>query len=377
MKIYLDNAATTPLAQEVIEEMLPYMQSVYGNPSSIHAYGREARTAIERARKTVATLLNTSPSEIFFTSGGTEADNTIIRSVVDSLGIKHIITTSIEHHAVLHTVEFLEKTGVAEIHYLTLNKKGEISLEELEEKLQQFSPALVSIMHANNEIGNLNDLHNIGNLCRKYNSFFHSDTVQTIGYLPIDLHHTPVDFIVGSAHKFNGPKGVGFMYVNGRNKISPFIHGGAQERNMRGGTENLYGIMGLAKALELSYAQMEDSALHIRKLKSILAEKIREAFPQAIFNGTYGTKNHFDKILSVTFPDRDSNDMILFSLDINGIAISGGSACSSGTSVGSHVLKALYDNEDFTTIRFSFGKQNTEEEILFVAEKLKEIHQRL
>lgn len=375
MRVYLDNAATTPLDPEVLAEMLPHMQNTFGNPSSIHAYGREARMAIERVRKSVAAILNTSPSEIFFTSGATEADNLVINSAINTLGIKHIITSPVEHDAVLHSINHLVTRGDVEVHYLTLNQQGEISLHELETLLSHFSPALVSLMHANNEIGNINDLYAIGMLCRKYGSFFHSDTVQTIGYLPIDLHETPIDFIVGAAHKFNGPKGVGFIYINGRNHIDPLIFGGSQERNMRGGTENLYGIVGLGKALELAVKNRETTIVHMAHLKSLAKKMIEDAIPTAIFNGAIDTDRHFEKIISVTLPDTDSNDMILFSLDIQGVAISGGSACSSGTAVGSHVLQALYGDLDYTTVRFSFGKQNTEEEVIYAVRKLIEVYQ--
>ena len=375
MRVYLDNAATTPLDPEVLAEMLPHMQNTFGNPSSIHAYGREARMAIERVRKSVAGILNTSPSEIFFTSGATEADNLVLHSAISTLKIKHIITSPIEHDAVIHSINHLVKKEDIQVHYLTLDKQGEINLEELETLLSQFSPALVSLMHANNEIGNINDLHAIGKLCHQYGSFFHSDTVQTMGYLPIDLHELPVDFIVGAAHKFNGPKGIGFVYINGKNQIDPFIFGGSQERNMRGGTENLYGIVGLGKALELAVIHRESTMTHISHLKSVAIQMIREAIPHAIFNGAINTGRHFAKILSVTLPDTNSDDMILFSMDIQGVAISGGSACSSGTAVGSHVLQALYGDLDYTTVRFSFGKQNTEEEVRYAVQKLIEVYQ--
>jgi cysteine desulfurase len=257
MPVYLDNAATTPLDKEVLDAMMPYMLEHFGNPSSIHTHGREVRSAIEKARKGIAGLLNTSPSEIFFTSGGTEADNTAIYCSVKAYGIHHAITTPIEHHAVLHALENLQKKGELTIHYTELDEKGRLKMEALEILMQQYPGALVSIMHANNEVGNLNDIETIGELCKKYKCLFHSDTVQTMGHYRHDLQKLKANFIVGSAHKFHGPKGVGFLYINNESKIAPLVHGGSQERNMRGGTENVYGIIGLAKALEIAYRDME------------------------------------------------------------------------------------------------------------------------
>ncbi len=247
--VYLDNAATTPMDDRVIEAMLPFMRGQFGNPSSVHSHGREVRTAIEKARKKVAELIHASPSEIFFTSGGTEADNTALVCGIESHGISHAITSPLEHHAVLHTLEMLAKKGQVQLSLLDVNEQGEIDLQQLEELLKKNPKSMISLMHGNNEIGNLNDLERIGTMARAYDAFFHSDTVQTMGHYAHDLSQLPVDALVAGAHKFHGPKGVGFLYVRKDKKIHPFIHGGAQERNMRGGTENVIGIIGLAKAL--------------------------------------------------------------------------------------------------------------------------------
>lgn len=371
MHIYLDNAATTPLDIEVLQTMLPFMQHSFGNPSSIHSQGRAARAAIEVARKTIAGLLNTSPSEIFFTSGGTEADNTALLGAVNSLGITHAITSDIEHHAVLHCLEDLERNGKIRLSKVNLDKNGVLDIAHLEELLQQHPQSLVSLMQGNNELGNINDLNQIGTLCEKYNAVFHSDTVQTVGHYKHDLQQLKVDFIVGSAHKFHGPKGVGFLYINGKRKINPFIHGGAQERNMRGGTENIYGIIGMAKALEIAYRDMEAHAAHIQKLKSRMMTQLQEQIAGVEFNGIYvDTSKSLYTVLNVSLPESEDNDMLLFNLDINKISASGGSACSSGTDIGSHVLNHLKVNPRRGHVRFSFSRYNTEEEIDYAIDQL-------
>ena len=373
-KVYFDNAATTPLDEAVFEEMKPFMLSHFGNPSSIHSHGRQVRAAIEKARKKVAELLQTSPSEIFFTSGGTEADNTAIRCSVEDYGIKNIITTRIEHHAVLHTVESLAKAGKVKAHYLGIDAKGRIDLAELEGLLQQNPSALVTLMHANNEIATLNDIHSIGELCKAHKAVFHTDTVQTMGHFPHNLQELKTSFLVGSAHKFHGPKGVGFLYINHENKIHPFIHGGAQERNMRGGTENVYGIIGLAKALELAYEHMDDHRASISSLKSYMIDRLKEQIPGVEFNGMSGdVGNSLYTVLSVSLPPNELNDMLLFNLDINGISASGGSACSSGSDVGSHVLTALNADPGRVSVRFSFSRYNNKEEVDYVVSKLSEL----
>ncbi|MCX8483545.1 MAG: cysteine desulfurase family protein [Bacteroidota bacterium] len=372
MKVYFDNAATTPLDKEVADTMYKVMCEDFGNPSSTHAHGRQVRTLIEEARRTVARLLNCAPGEIFFTSGGTEADNMSIRQSVLTGEIKNIISSKIEHHAVLHTVEELAHQGKVNLHFVNLLPNGHVDLNHLEELLSTNPSALVSLMHANNEIGNLLDIDKVGEMCLKYSAIFQCDTVQTIGHYPLDLAKTHINFLACAAHKFNGPKGVGFIYINGKSKISPFITGGAQERNMRGGTENVYGIIGLAKALELAYANLEHEQKHIQDIKTYMIEKLRANIDGITFNGdTEGSSLY--TVLNANFPPTPIAEMILFKLDIAGISCSGGSACSSGSNVGSHVLGALNVSPDRPSVRFSFGKQNTKEEVDFVVEKLKEM----
>ncbi len=371
MKVYFDNAATTPLDEAVFEEMKPFMLDHFGNPSSIHSHGRQVRAAIEKARKRVADLLNTSPSEIFFTSGGTEADNTAITSAVATYGIKTIISSPLEHHAVLHTIEHLENLGMAKSRMLNVDANGNIDLAQLETLLSQNPKSLVSLMHANNEIGNLNDLQAIGALCKTYDSLFHSDTVQSMAHFKHDLQNTDVDFIVGAAHKFHGPKGVGFLYVNHERKIHPFIHGGSQERNMRGGTENVYGIIGLAKALELAYANMDAHSNQIKAVKSYAIDQLKAHVPDVAFYGNSADLNNsLYTVLNVSLPANDINDMLLFNLDISGISVSGGSACSSGSNIGSHVLNAIGADPNRGAIRMSFSRNNTMEEVDYVVASL-------
>ncbi|HEV7348544.1 cysteine desulfurase family protein [Telluribacter sp.] len=377
MKAYFDNAATTRLDPEVLQAMLPLMTEQFGNPSSIHAHGRVVRSALERARKTVAELLNAAPAEIFFTSGGTEADNTAIRSSIETFGLRHAITSPLEHHAVLHTLEHLAKHGQVELSLLRVDEQGRIDLQHLEELLQSKPRSLVSLMHGNNEIGNLLDLDAVGDLCRHYGAVFHSDTVQTMGHYVHDLQQLKADFIVGSAHKFHGPKGVGFLYVRPGSKIHPFVHGGAQERNMRGGTENVYGIVGLAKALEIAYRDMDSHRQHIESLKIRVIEQLRDKLEGVTFNGLSADLDQsLYTVLSVSLPPSDLNDMLLFNLDISGISVSGGSACASGTDVGSHVLTALNVAPERGNVRFSFGKYNTVEEVDYAVEKVAELYKK-
>ena len=372
MRVYLDNAATTPLDPEVLKAMLPVMEKVYGNPSSIHSFGREARAVIEQARKSVARLLNASPAEIFFTSGGTEANNMAISCTIRDLGIKHAITSPIEHHAVLHTLEEQARAGHIRLSYVELDEKGKVRLDHLEDLLKNNERSLVSLMHANNELGNLLPIKKVGKICAKYDAIFHSDTVQTMGHYAFNLQELNVHFITCAAHKFHGPKGIGFLYVNSGIKIHPFIFGGAQERNMRGGTENIYGIVGLAKALELCNENLSAHMAHIRELKDYMVGKLIESIPGVEFNGdTLGDALY--TVLNVSFPPTDIAEMLLMNLDINGVAASGGSACSSGSDVGSHVLTALKVNPDRPSVRFSFSKYSTREEVDFALEKLKEM----
>jgi cysteine desulfurase len=372
MKIYFDNAATTCIHPEVLEAMIPVLQNQYGNPSSIHAQGRETRSLIENARKTVARLLNTSPAEIFFTSGGTEADNMAIRCTIHDMNIKHAISSPVEHHAVSHTLEELEKEGVIKLSMVNIDSQGHVDMQHLEQLLAENPGSFVSLMHANNETGTMISLQDVGELCRQYQSIFHSDTVQTMAHLRYDLSTLPVDFITGAAHKFHGPKGVGFLYINRRLKIHPYITGGAQERNMRGGTENVYGIVGLAKAMEIAYKNLDDDSAYISGLKNYMIGRLREEIPGVSFNGDVSEGNLYT-VLNVSFPPSENAEMLLFNLDISGIAASGGSACSSGSEIGSHVLRAMKTDPKRSAVRFSFSKFNTREEIDFCISKLKEL----
>jgi len=374
MRVYLDNAATTPLDPEVFEAMKPFLLEDFGNPSSTHAHGRKVRAAIESARKKIAELLNCTPGEIIFTSGGTEADNTIITSAIQTYHLKHAISSAIEHHAVTHTLETLGKQGVIQLHHVRLDEKGHVDLADLEKLLKEFPEALVSLMHANNEIGNLLDIQKVGELCQPYNAYFHSDTVQTMGHYKHDLKQLKVHGLTAAAHKFHGPKGVGFMYINKDKKIKPMVHGGAQERNMRGGTENVYGIIGLAKALEICYREMAEHEGHVAKLKKYMIEKLKTAVPGITF---HGDSDNMDRslytVLNVSFPESEENEMMLFNLDLQGISASGGSACSSGASTGSHVLGTIYPNSKRGAVRFSFSKYNTQQDIDFALSKIAEL----
>jgi cysteine desulfurase len=371
-RVYFDNAATTPLDKEVLATMIPIMEESFGNPSSTHGHGRIVKTHLEEARKTVSKALNCTPGEIFFTSGGTEADNMAIRMSVECLGVKNIITSPVEHHAVLHTVEELHKEGHVKMHLVNLLPDGHIDLAHLESLLAANENVLVSLMHANNELGNLLNIEKVGELCKTYNAYFHCDTVQTVGHYNIDLSALHIHFIACAAHKFNGPKGVGFIYINKAVKIDPYITGGAQERNMRGGTENVYGIIGLAKALEIAMRDLEPKSAHIQGLKTYMINRLRETIPGITFNGD-AEGNSLYTVLNTSFPPSAIGEMMLFKLDIAGISASGGSACSSGSSVGSHVLAALKTDPTRAAVRFSFGKQNTREEVDFVIEKLQEM----
>jgi cysteine desulfurase len=372
-RIYFDNAATTPLDPKVLEAMMPYLTEKFGNPSSIYSYGRESRLAIETARKSVAKILNAHPAEIFFTSGGTESSNTAINAAVRDLGCRHIITSEIEHHATMHTVENLNHSGEVALSYVKVLPDGHVDLQDLERILAESGEkCLVTLMHANNEIGNMLDLHAAGNICKKYSAVFHSDTVQTVGHFPFDLRHTPVHFITGAGHKFHGPKGIGVLYINENVKIRPYIHGGAQERNMRAGTENLYGIVGFAKALEMAAERYESDCLYIKELKLYMMEKVASEVKGVCFNGDPKGSSLYT-VLSISFPKNEKSEMILFNLDINNICASGGSACTSGVDQGSHVIRAINNNPNLVTVRFSFSRHNTREEIDYVVEKLKEI----
>jgi len=374
MQVYLDNSATTPVDPKVLEAMMPYFKENFGNPSSIHSHGRKAKSVIEKCRKQIADLLNSSPSEFFFTSGGTEADNTAICSTIETFSIKTAITSNIEHHAVHQTLDALEKSGKVSVHFVVLDEQGALNLEHLEQLLISNPDSFVSLMHANNEIGNLNDIQAIGELCRANGAKFHSDTVQTIGKYVHDLANLKIDFIAAAAHKFHGPKGCGFMYINHETKIAPLIYGGAQERNMRGGTENVAGIVGLTKALEIAYADMESNRKHITGLKTFMIKELTNSIDGIRFNGLSGDLgNSLFSVLNVSTPPSENNDMLLFNLDIKGVSVSGGSACASGSNVGSHVLTALGVDPDRGAIRFSFSKYTTKAEVEYAVKSLKEI----
>lgn len=374
MRVYLDNAATTPLDPEVFEAMKPFMLEDFGNPSSTHAHGRKVRAAIESSRKKIAELLNCTPGEIIFTSGGTEADNAILCSSVRTYGIHHVISSPIEHHAVEHTLGSLAKDGIISLHHVELDDKGNVDLSHLESLLRQYPGSLVSLMHANNEIGNVLDIARVAEMCDAYKSYFHSDTVQTVGHYRHNTKELRVHGMTAAAHKFHGPKGVGFMYLRKDRKIQPFLHGGAQERNMRGGTENVYGIIGIAKALEIAYRDMDAHVKHIRSLKQRMIERLIASVPHVTF---HGNSADLDKslytVLNVCLPESEENAMLLFNLDLHGISASGGSACSSGASTGSHVLGFLYPDSKRGAVRFSFSKYNTVEEIDFTVDKLAEL----
>ena len=373
MRIYLDNAATTPLDPEVFEAMKPFMLDDYGNPSSSHAHGRKVRAAIESARKKIAELLNCTPGEIIFTSGGTEADNTILTGGIVSYGIQNIITSPIEHHAVEETLSSLSKKKHIHLHMVKLDAHGNVELNHLENLLHKHHNAIVSLMHANNEIGNLLDIEAVGELCQQHKAYFHSDTVQTIGHYIHDLKKIKVHGMAAAAHKFHGPKGIGFMYIRKDKKIQSFIHGGPQERNMRGGTENVYGIIGLSKALEIAYRDLDHHRKYITELKSRMIDKLRATIPDVSFHGeSANLKKSLYTVLNVCLPESDQNSMLLFNLDLHGVSASGGSACSSGATAGSHVLGSLYPDSRKGAVRFSFSKFNTPEEIDFAVEKLAE-----
>ncbi len=371
MSIYLDNAASTPLDPEVFEAMKPYFLEQYGNPSSTHGHGRELRHAMEDARRRIAACLNVRPLTLFFTSGGTESDNLAILGAVDGLGIKHIISTPIEHHAVTHPIEKLEKEGRVTVSWLAVNDKGHIDLDQLRQELESHPRSLVSLMHGNNEIGTLHDLQAIGQLCREYDAPFHSDTVQTLGKIRLDLDQLPVDFITASAHKFYGPKGVGFLYVRKGIALHPQFTGGGQERDLRPGTENIPSIIGMARALEICHENMEEKLGRLRELELSFWEKLQEDFPGIRRNGESDPDKSFPGLLNVTFPG-EGDPMILFNLDLSGISTSGGSACSSGAIMGSHVLHhiGVKAEEMPRSVRFSFGRFNQEEELEEVRKSL-------
>ncbi|WP_296636645.1 cysteine desulfurase family protein [Polaribacter sp.] len=373
--IYLDNAATTKIDDTVLETMYKSMQEVSGNPSSIHQQGRKAKSVVETARKNIAKHFNVTASEIVFTAGGTEADNLILKNAVLNLGVQTIITSKIEHHAVLHTCEYLKQSKNITLRFVNVNENGVIDLNHLESLLLETKgKVLVSLMHINNEIGTILPLKKVSALCTSYNAYFHSDTVQTIGHYNLDLLKVEVDFIVASAHKFHGPKGVGFAYFKKGTGILPMFHGGDQERGARSSTENVHAIIGMDKALENAYTNLRLDRIHIENVKEYFIRGLLEINSSIAFNGDSDIfENSSYTILNVRFPVQ--NDMLLFTLDMAGIAVSGGSACQSGSSVGSHVLTALLLEEQIktTSVRFSLSKYTTTKEIDYTLEKLKEL----
>jgi len=370
MRAYLDNAATTPMAPEVIEVMTTIMKNNFGNPSSIHAFGRETKAIIENARRSVANLIHAEPKEIIFTSGGTEADNMAISSAVNDLGVKRIISSCIEHHAVGHSVESHKNVVYQEV---DLSATGQIDLNQLEEFLKSGEKTLVSLMHANNEIGTLLDINAVSKLCRKYGAVFHSDTVQTMGHYAINVKDIDADFVTCAAHKFHGPKGVGFLYVNKSLKVTPIIQGGSQERGLRGGTENLIGIAGLAKALELANTNIEQHQREVQTLKTYMIQELKKRIPGVSFHGEIDPDKSLYTVLNVMFPDFENKSMLLFLLDLDGVACSGGSACTAGASTGSHVLRGIKADINRPNARFSFSRFTTKEEIDFALEKVEKV----
>ncbi|MNF24985.1 Cysteine desulfurase [compost metagenome] len=372
-KIYLDNASTTAIRQEVIEEMTKVMSEHYGNPSSTHSFGRNAKSVLELSRKSIAKHLNASAQEIIFTSCGTEANNWILRSAVKDLKVKRIVTSKIEHHAVLYTVKALQEEFGIQVDYVAIKPNGEIDTTDLVALLSQETKTLVSLMHVNNEIGTLLNLERIGLICKQHNALFHSDTVQSVGKTEIDLQKLSVDFIVASAHKFHGPKGVGFAFVRKNSGLQPLFFGGEQEKGLRAGTEAVHQIAGMAKALELSYANLESERNYISELKSYLIHQLEIEFPAFSINGNLeGLYN----ILNVLLPlSEDKTAMILFHLDMKGIAVSRGSACQSGSIKASHVLAEFLSFEDLKkpSLRISISHYNTKEDIDVLVQALKTI----
>ncbi|MGV6844505.1 MAG: cysteine desulfurase family protein [Lutibacter sp.] len=372
--IYLDNAATTPMLPEVIQILHEAMQTTFGNPSSTHQFGRKAKAMVETARKNIAKHFNAKANEIYFTAGGSEADNLILRNAVKVLNVKTIISSKIEHHAVLHTIETLQKEYEVKVHWIKLNNKGAVDLVELEKLLSESNNTLVSLMHINNEIGNVLDLNKVGALCRKYNALFHSDTVQGVGHFKMDVNTIPIDFFTASAHKFHGPKGVGFAYIKNGISVNPMLIGGEQERGARAGTENIHSILGMEKALSTAYENLENEQDYIQQLKNYFIQQLTSNFEGISFNGLSDSELKSSYIiLNVRFPKK--YPMLLFNLDLHGVAASGGSACQSGSTKGSHVLQEILNEKESnkTSVRFSFSKFITKEDLDYTVKVLKEI----
>lgn len=374
MNVYLDNAATTAVAPEVVEAMVPVLAHTFGNPSSSHAAGRRSRVIIEQSRRSIAKHLNCHPSCVYFTSGGTEADNLALRGAVRDLGCTHIITSEAEHSAVIKTAQSLQRTNGIELSIVRHHENGQVDLRHLESLLAKGGKAIVSLMHANNEVAVVQDLEQIGALCRTAGALFHSDTVQTMCHYAFDLEALPVDFITCSAHKFHGPKGVGFLYIRKGLQLGGQIEGGSQERAVRGGTESTHNIVGLAKSMDLAYGELVEHQAHIRGLKARMVAGLQETFPEVRFNGDSHLPDRLYTVLNVSFPPHPKSGMALFLLDLEGVACSGGSACSSGATLGSHVLRALkFHDPNRASLRFSFGRYNTAAEIDYALDAIKRV----
>ena len=370
MKVYFDNAATTRVRDEVVDEISDLLKNCFGNPSSTHSFGRSSKSYIERSRKSIAKILNCEPGEIIFNSGGTESDNSILKCAVKDLGVKHIISSKIEHHAITHNLDEIEKTGV-KVNYVSLNNQGEIDINSLEKLLKiNNEPKLVTLMYINNEIGNILDIKSVSDICRKYNAYFHTDAVQAVGHFPVDLSSLKIDFLTSAGHKFHGPKGVGFTYINKSTKIKSFICGGPQERGLRAGTESVHNIVGMTKALEIAIDNLEKESEYIKSIKAYMIQKLNNIFPNIYYNGMSGNlEKSTYTVLNVCLPlSNNKASMLDFHLDLNGIACSKGSACQSGSSNGSHVLNEIQDEKfkKFPSIRFSFSHYNTKKEVDYV-----------
>lgn len=374
--VYFDSAATTKVRNEVIDTMTTVMRNEYGNASSTHSFGRSSKVLIEQARKTIAKQLNVSAGEIVFTSGGTEADNLALQCAIRDLGVTHIITSKIEHHAVLHTVEQLEKTCDIKVSYVKLDTDGQVDYADLELLLSTHGKTLVSLMFVNNEIGNILDVQRVGNLCKANKALFHCDAVQSVGHYELDLQQVPIDFLAVSAHKFHGPKGVGFAFIRKNSGLKPLIFGGEQERGIRAGTEAVHNIVGLEKAFTMAYANLETERAYVLELKRYFMSELQQAFPDVVFNGLSGNlEKSTYTLLSVCLPFPPEKALILlFQMDLKGIACSKGSACQSGSSKGSHVLNEVLCETDMKkpSLRFSFSIYNTKEEIDYVMSVLKD-----
>ena len=380
MEVYFDNAATTPMRAEVISAMHEVMQTAYGNPSSTHGFGRAAKALLENARKSIAAHFNASAQEIIFTSGGTESDNMILRCAVKDLGVTTIISSPLEHHAILHALDQLEAEGVT-VHYVNHDADGELNYEHLETLLaQDTTKKLVTLMYVNNEIGNLLDVGRVGALCKEHSALFHSDAVQSVGHFKMDMQELPMDFFSAAAHKFHGPKGVGFSFVRKQTQIKPFILGGAQERGLRAGTESVHNVVGMQKALDIAYAQLEEERSHILQLKSRFITELKALFPDVQFNGKCSNMDASTfTVVNVGLPvPEDKAALLDFHLDLKGVACSKGSACQSGSGKGSHVIGALQQkgSSDLPALRFSFSGFNTEAEVAYVMEVLREFKER-